>query len=372
MSIAALFGALSSCSRVPAIHSGIVSVADLRSGSLPVAIGVCVQGVATYTDIFTGAVVVQDRTGGMRFGNVRLAGDLAGQQVEVCGETRPETGGMTLASPEVKILRGGKLPEPFLATPEAWSRHALDWQWVEIRGLAYAETVDHINHVSLHMVSDGRRIRVYVMGGSHPPVFTHLMGSWVRVRGVATRPADGDLRADLVLECPDRNLVTPETAVSPSTPPLIDVGKAIRLAGTIPGPRVRLRGSITSDGTDQALWFHDATGRLPLKLNSVQLADAENAEVAGFPVRYGSGVVLEGPVIASQQARPSNTPPSPPFTAFMRCHLPTPPQEFPSAFAASRPRSTRYRDTFSFKTGRAASIPPWGRSPSFRFPPAIC
>ena len=114
--IAALFGMLGACSHRSTVRGGRVTVADLRSGSLPVAKSVCVGGVATYTDIFTGVLVVQDKTGGMRFGNLRLHGDLYGQQVEVCGATRVGAGGMTLANPQVRSLGAGKLPDPPLAT----------------------------------------------------------------------------------------------------------------------------------------------------------------------------------------------------------------------------------------------------------------
>ena len=305
---AALCIALCACTRVPAIHSGKVPLADLQSGSLPVAVGVCVDGVATYSDIYTGVLVVQDRTTGIRIGDVALHGDMAGQQVEVCGETRPGTGGMTLARPQVKILGAGKLPAPVLLSSDAWSRHAADWQWVEVRGLAYAETVDHLSHVSLHMVSGGRRIQVRAMGSADPPIFAALMGSQVRVRGVATRAPDGDSRGDLVLVCPDRNLVTAESPQSPSLPSLTSADDAIRLAGPIPGRRVRLHGSIAEEGAERAPWFHDATGRLRLKLIATQLADADNADVTGFPVRDGSEVTLEGPVVMRAQVAAKRDP----------------------------------------------------------------
>jgi signal transduction histidine kinase/CheY-like chemotaxis protein len=294
--IAALCIVLWSCARVPAIHSGKVSLADLRSGSLPIAVEVCVNGVATYTDIYTGVLVVQDRTAGIRIGDVTLHGDVTGRQVEVCGETRPGTGGMTLARPQVKILGPGKLPAPISLSADAWSRHAADWQWVEIRGMAYAETVDHLSHVSLHMVSGGRRIRVYVMGAADPPIFSALMGTAVRVRGVATRPADGDT-GDLVLVCPAHSMVTPESPQPPPRPTVANAGQARQRAGPLPTSRVCLHGSITLEGAEQAPWFHDATGRLRLKLMPVQLADADNADVTGFPVKDGAGIALEGPVV---------------------------------------------------------------------------
>jgi hypothetical protein len=207
--------------------------------------------VATYSDLYTGVLVVQDRTTGFRIGDVALHGDMAGQQVEVCGETRPGTGGMTLARPQVKILGAGKLPAPVSLSADAWLRHAADWQWVEIHGLAYAETVDHLQSVSLHMVSEGRRIRVHVTGAADAPVFASLMGSRVQVRGVAARPADGDSPGDLVLDCPDRTQVNPESPQPASLPPLTTAEEARQLARPLPSRRVRLRGSITQEGPEQ-------------------------------------------------------------------------------------------------------------------------
>jgi signal transduction histidine kinase/CheY-like chemotaxis protein len=269
---------------------------------------VCVDGVATYGDVFTGLLVVQDRTTAVRIADVALHAHTAGQQVEVCGETRPGTGGMTLARPQVKVLGAGKLPAPVSLSTDSWLRHAADWQWVEIRGMAYAETVDHLMNVSLHMVSEGRHIRVHVTGVANPPIFASLMGSRVRVRGVAARPADGDSPGDLVLDCPDRSLVNPESPPPASLPPLTTADEARQLALPLPSRRVRLRGSITQEGPEQDPWFHDATGRLGLKLMAVQLAQAGNAEVTGFPVRNGSDVTLEGPIVIRSQAAVKHAP----------------------------------------------------------------
>ena len=190
-------------------------MADLRAGSLPVGVSVCLSGVTTYDDVYKSILVIQDGTGGFRFGNVNVEDDLAGRRVEICGETRQGTGGMALASVQVKPLGPAEFPKPIAISTRDWARGATDWKWVEIQGLAYAENTDWLYHVSLHVMSDGRRVRVYLMGhGAAPPAFAALMGAKVRVQGVA-RPAGTWGQDDLVLFCPSRQLIGVETSAPP-------------------------------------------------------------------------------------------------------------------------------------------------------------
>jgi signal transduction histidine kinase/CheY-like chemotaxis protein len=277
-------------------------VADLRAGSLPVSAAVCVNGVATYDDMTKATLVVQDRTGGVRFGDVNMESDLAGQRVEVCGETRQGTGGMSLAGAQVKALGTVAFPKPAPVSTGNWVSGAVDWKWVELEGIGYAENTDWLNRASLHMMSDGRRVRVYVMGRADPPVFTALMGAKVRVQGVA-RPADRAGHDDLVLFCPDRQLITVETPPPPDgSLPLLSAAAAARLAGRLPAARVRLHGAVAATGGDGGLSFRDATGELRLKLLPSPLGETNDVEVTGFPVYDGSVATLEGPVLAQVEA----------------------------------------------------------------------
>ena len=244
------------------------------------------------------ALTMQDRTGGVRFGNVDTGKDIAGQRVEVCGETRLGTGGMSLAGAQVKMLGMAGLPKPVAASARTWTRGDVDWKWVEIQGLAYAETTDWLSRVTLHMVTDGRRVQVYVMGRADPPVFTALMGAKVRVQGVA-RPADAGDMDDLVLFCPDQQLITVDTPASPrDSLPLLSVATASQRAGRLPAERVRLRGAVAASGVDGAWSFHDATGQLRLQFLAKPLGESNDVEVTGFVVRDGPAAALLGPVTA--------------------------------------------------------------------------
>ena len=80
---------------------GRVTVADLRAGKLPLNAVVCVTGVLTYFDSSASVLVVQDRTGAIRFDRVNVPELLYGQQVEVCGATRLAQSGMSLVRPAV-------------------------------------------------------------------------------------------------------------------------------------------------------------------------------------------------------------------------------------------------------------------------------
>ena len=286
------------CSRPPIEPSGLISVADLRAGSPPVSAAVCVDGVATYSDSVTGTLILQDRTGGIRFGNMNIRGNLSGQRVQVCGETRQSNAGMSLAGPQVKSLGPAAYPQPVVTSAAQWEKGSVDWKWVEIQGLAYAETSDRLSLPSLHLISGGHRVRASFLGRLDPPVFGALLGANVRVRGVA-RPADAGGRESLILFCPDRQFITVATPASPpASLPLISAAEAARLARSLPAQRVRLRGSMVSHGADTALTFRDHTGELRLGLAPGRFGESDDAEVIGFPVSDGSGATLEGPVLA--------------------------------------------------------------------------
>ena len=256
------------------------------------------DGVATYNDLTKAALIIQDQTGGIRFGNVDTQDAISGQRVEVCGETRQGTGGMSLAGAKVKMLGQSVLPKPVASSAEDWTRGAVDWKWVQIQGLAYAESRDWLSRATLHMVTDGRRVQVYVMGRADLSVFAALMGAKVRVQGVA-RPADAGGTGDLVLFCPGRQLIAVDTAApSRDSLPLVSVAAASRLAGPLPSARVRLRGAVSATGSGGAWMFRDATGQLRLRLPPVPLAEIGDVEITAFPVYDGPAAVLEGPVIA--------------------------------------------------------------------------
>ena len=288
------------CSHPHLDPSGRVSAADIRAGSLPVGAAVCLDGMATYDDVTKSTLIVQDATGGVRFGNVNMENDLAGQWAEVCGETHRGTGEMTLSGVQVKLLGKAAFPKPVAASARDWVRGVVDWKWVEIQGTAYAENTDWLNRASLHMVSEGRRVRVYFMGRVDPPVFAALMGAKVRVQGVA-RPAGGGEEDDLVLFCPTRELVTVETPAPPADSlALLSAAAAARIAGRLPARRVRLRGALAVSGVDGALSFRDDSGELHLALLPQPLGETHDVEVTGFPVYRGSVATLEGPVLARQ------------------------------------------------------------------------
>src|ERR1035441_6391578 len=161
---AALAGALlvwlGACSNSHIVPGGRVSTADLRAGKLPVAAEVCVTGLATLYNPDFGTMVVQDRTGAIQFSEVPKPGPWDGRRVEVCGETRPAQSGMTLARPRIKVLGEADLPVARRTSPEEWSRGSVDWQWIEVEGVAHATTSDRFNVKTLHMTVDGRRGRV--------------------------------------------------------------------------------------------------------------------------------------------------------------------------------------------------------------------
>ena len=299
---------LGACSNSHIPPGGRVSTADLRAGKLPVAVEVCVTGVATYYDALAGTLVLQDLAGAVKFDNVNTGmppwSPRYGQRLEICGETRGAQSGMTLAKPNFKSMGTADLPVARRHSPEEWSKGRVDWQWTEVEGIAYAVTMDRMGRRTLHMVMQGRRVRVKILGTEGNQPIEHLMGVRVRVSGVASRTANQSGNEDLLLLSPDLKFVV---GVSPGAPraslPVATVADATRMAGSLPNRRVRLRGSIVSKGAGREQWFRDSTGELLLTLQQRMLSETDREEIAAFPVRASTGAaVLEGPLSTRSEA----------------------------------------------------------------------
>ncbi|HEY1219016.1 MAG: response regulator [Bryobacteraceae bacterium] len=275
---------------------GRVSVADLRAGNLPVAVEVCVTGVATYYDADFGTLVVQDQTGALKFDKVNTPGLADRQRVEVCGETRRAESGMTLVRPSVTVLGKSDMPVARRTTAEQWLKGKVDWQWIEVEGMAHAATVDRFAIVTLHMVVDGRRVRVKIDKSERHASIANLMGARVHAQGVARRISSHSGSEDLLLLSPDLMFVTKAAPQAPvGSLAMVTVADAVRMAGSLPNRRVRLRGSIVAKGAGQEQWFRDSTGELRLTLPDRALPNADEEEIAGFPVlASGGAAVLEG------------------------------------------------------------------------------
>ena len=286
---------LGACSHTRVGPGGRVNVADLRAGNLPVGAEVCIIGVPIYYDWFAGVVVIQDGTGAIRIDKVNPSNLSYGRRVEACGQTRPAGSGLSLVRPSLRQLGEAGFPEARRTSSTEWLQGKVDWQWIEVEGMAYATTLDRLGGMTLHLVVGGRLVRVTIDGTQNHPSFDHLIGAIVRARGVA-RQASTHSGDDLLLLSPGRTFVE---GVSPQTPtaslPVVTVADAVRMARSLPQRRVRLRGSIVVKGDNQEQWFRDFTGDLRLTQQEWQFGGTDAAEIAAFPVRLGAGaVVLEG------------------------------------------------------------------------------
>jgi signal transduction histidine kinase/DNA-binding response OmpR family regulator len=238
--------------------------------------------------------VVQDPAGAVKF-EMSKPGLQGGQRVEVCGETRSAQSGMTLANPKVKILGEVGLPPARRTSPEEWSKGRVDWQWIEVEGVAYALTNDRFSVLNMHMVVDGRLVRVRMQGTVNRPLLETLMGAKVRASGVASPTASHSGTNEFLLLSRGVSSVAeaaPQAAVA--SLPVVTVAQAAKTAGPLPDQRVRLRGSIVNKGTGGEQWFHDSTGDLRLAVQERPFAETDEAEIAAFPVRTGKGSELYG------------------------------------------------------------------------------
>jgi signal transduction histidine kinase/DNA-binding response OmpR family regulator len=298
---------LGGCSKTHLGPGGRVSTADLRGGGLPVAAEACVTGVATYYDSVVGTLVVQDGTGAIKFDNVNVPALRYGQRTEVCGETRPAQGGTMLARPAFKALGQAELPVARRTSPEEWLQGRVDWQWIEVEGLAVALTADRFGVVTMHLVVDGRRVRARIdRTESHSPL-ARLLGAKVRIRGVASRSSTHSGTEDLLLLSPELTFMEEASPPAPvASLPVVTVAEAVHMAASLPHRRVRLRGRIATRDVTREQWLRDSTGELRLALQESMLPDADEAEIAGFPVRTDPGAaVLEGPLSTRSEAPPA-------------------------------------------------------------------
>jgi signal transduction histidine kinase/CheY-like chemotaxis protein len=295
---------LAACSHPHIGPGGRVNIADLRAGNLPVAAEVCVSGVSTYYEEPSGSIVLEDNTGAIRFDRIHAPGLSDLQQVELCGETHRIQGGMSLVRPEVRSLQKASSPPARRTSPTEWLQGKVDWRWVEIEGIPHAVTLDRLGLLTVHMVVDGRRVRVFVGRSSDHPSTASLLGAKVRVTGVARQPSSRSASEDLLLLSPGMPFVV---AAGPAVPvaslPVVTVKEAVKLAGPLPYRRVRLRGSIDVRADGQEQWFRDSTGEMRLAMQESQFPQTDDAEIAAFPVRAGPGaVVLDGPVSTRHEA----------------------------------------------------------------------
>jgi signal transduction histidine kinase/DNA-binding response OmpR family regulator len=295
---------LVACSHPHIGPGGRVNIADLRAGTLPVAAEVCVSGVSTYYEEPSGSLVLQDQTGAIRFDRIHATGLSDLQQVELCGETHRIQGGMSLVRPEVRSLRKASPPPARRTSPAEWLQGKVDWRWIEIEGIPHAVTLDRFGLMTMHVVSDGRRVRIFIGRSSNHPSLTHLMGAKVRAMGVARQPSSRSASEDLLLLSPGLPFVVAAVpAVPVASLPMVTVKEAVKLAGPLPNRRVRLRGSIDVRADGQEQWFSDSTGELRLAMQESQFAQTDDAEIAGFPVRASpAAVVLDGPVSTGNAA----------------------------------------------------------------------
>jgi signal transduction histidine kinase/CheY-like chemotaxis protein len=295
---------LAACSHPHIGPGGRVNIADLRAGNLPAAAEVCISGVSTFYDQYSGALVLQDQTGSIRFDRIHAPGLSDLQQVELCGETHRIQSGMSLVRPEVKSLRKTSPPPARRTSPAEWLQGKVDWRWIEIEGITHALTRDRFGLLTVHMVSDGRRVRVFVGRSGDSPSTAYLLGAKVRVMGVARQLSGRSASEDLMLLSPGMPFVVAAVPVVPvASLPMVTVEEAAKLAVPLPDRRVRLRGSIDVRADGQEQWFRDSTGEMRLAMQESQFAQTVDAEIAAFPVRAGPGVVvLDGPVSTRQEA----------------------------------------------------------------------
>jgi signal transduction histidine kinase/DNA-binding response OmpR family regulator len=294
---------LCACSHPRIGPGGRVSVADLRAGNLPLAASVCVAGVSTYFDSSASVLVVQDRTGAIRFDRVNAPELLDGRQVEVCGATRRAQSGLTLVRPNVQPLGSARLPTARRTSPAEWIEGKVDWQWIEVEGMAQAITLDRFGVMTMHMVVEGRRVRAIVGQTANHPALEYLLGARVRATGVARRPSGSAASEDLLLLCPSIGALKEAAYPAPvASLAVATAADAMKLAGSLPEGRFRLRGTIVAKGPNREQWFRDSTGELRLALQEFPLIETSDAEIAGFPVRTGKGeVVIEGPLGTSAE-----------------------------------------------------------------------
>jgi len=97
------------------------------------------NGVATFNDPDTGRLVVQDETGAIKFDNVNWRWRSTARKWRSAAK-RGAPKWMSLDPAECQDAGLGGYAGSRRTSPEEWSQGKVDWEWIEVEGMAQAVT----------------------------------------------------------------------------------------------------------------------------------------------------------------------------------------------------------------------------------------
>jgi signal transduction histidine kinase len=278
---------------------------QVEDGKTPVRI----RGIVTYYE--PGVLLfVQDATAGVfvYYSGAPLRVQ-AGQNLEVTGVVAPGLYSPIISSPKFQPLESGSSILPRPVSLAEIDLGGLDAQWVEFTGVVRGLT-PLPDRLGLELAVPPHRITVWVTQREGYER-THLVGSYVRVRGVVAGSYDNRRLAAFRVCANKLSDVTilQEATENPFAEPLLSIrelrGRQAR--SLIPG-RVRTKGIVTLCWRDRVLFIQDSNAGLEVQsMESVgDLRPGDAVEVVGFP-----GPVLGSPTLEDALIRKVATGPVP-------------------------------------------------------------
>ncbi len=244
------------------------------------------RGVITTVGPDLKALWFQDETAGIYISspNFLLSTNLAvGDEVEVEGLSAPGGFSPVIEATAVKAVGKGKLPEARLMTLFQMATGQFDNQWIEVRGVvrSFRTTQQSVN---FELSDVNGLVEVNVPGGA---VFTNLMDSLVRVRGVCrSRFTPSRQITGVYIWMPTTNCleVVEQGVADPFTLPARPIFSLSEFRQAhAPQHRIKIAGVVTFSEPGRPLFVQDETGGVPVYLTqAVDFKAGDRVEAVGY------------------------------------------------------------------------------------------
>ena len=293
---------LASCHVGPSKNGRISKIRTLHGNARTVR-SVRVVGELTLVNTTFGFVIVQDATGGIRVQpSAYVPSNLVGHTVQVDGELATGVSGDQIANASVTDLGNRAAIVPRLLDEKDVKSSDFDNVLVTVSGILRAPYIN----------SAGKLVFTFDVGNQPTTLnlvedYSHDFLGYVDTEVVATGVAetnldvDGNVTSFTLLSRDLSRLKVVKAAAALQNLPLLPVGQLLKAPLTLPGHRVRLRGSIVHDGL-VGFQFSDQTGTMPIHLDDgTDLPVSDHVELAAFVRQDAGRAVIESPTVITAE-----------------------------------------------------------------------
>jgi len=253
------------------------------------------RGVVTYSDSDWHFFFLQDSTGGIFAWHVATP-VAPGEDVEVEATTTAGNYAPMVATPHVRILGVGRLPNPLAITAAQAASGTEDSQWVSIEGIVHSSGIHAIGshgevHGFLEIVTQLGKVHVWTFNLPRE-YLESLVDCNLRLNGAFGTIYNRDdqlIGYTLAVSRPEDITVLHAAPTGPEQSNPIEIAHLFRYSSkTDFSHRVRVQGTVTMNSLDHGLYLQDATGGLEVQTQSEDLQIGDLAEAVGYVIPGGS------------------------------------------------------------------------------------